>query len=91
MYDRRKYFMINLHESMGPVLDQTRDPWVCSQTRICCQKRYRLRYEARFKLLKLISLMTGASPFECFPVELKEYNTIKNGTCNTTLLSEDAD
>ena len=24
--------MINLHESMGPGRDRTRDPWICSQT-----------------------------------------------------------
>ena len=40
--------MINLHESMGPGRDRTRDPWICSQTRICCQTRYRLRYAARY-------------------------------------------
>ena len=45
--DRRNYFMINLHESMGPGRDRTRDPWICSQTRICCQTRYGLRYAAR--------------------------------------------
>ena len=45
--DRRNYFMINLHESMGPGRDRTHDPWICSQTRICCQTRYRLRYAAR--------------------------------------------
>ena len=28
---RRNYFMINLHGSMGPGQDQTRDPWICSQ------------------------------------------------------------
>ena len=39
--------MINLHESMGPGWDRTRDRWICSQTRICCQTRYRLRYAAR--------------------------------------------
>ena len=38
--------MINLHESMGPGRDQTRGPCICSQTRICCQTRYRLRYAA---------------------------------------------
>ena len=27
--------MINLHESIGPDRDRTRDPWICSQTRIC--------------------------------------------------------
>ena len=32
---------------MGPGRDRTRDPWICSQTRICCQTRYRLRYAAR--------------------------------------------
>ena len=31
---RRNHFMINLHESMGPDRDRTRDPWICSQTRI---------------------------------------------------------
>ena len=30
---RRNYFMINLHESTGPGQNQTRDPWICSQTR----------------------------------------------------------
>ena len=45
--DRRNYFMINHHESMGPGRDRTRDPWICSQTRICCQTRNRLRYAAR--------------------------------------------
>ena len=39
--------MINLHESMVPGRDRTRDPWICSQTRICNQTRYRLRYAAR--------------------------------------------
>ena len=33
--DRRNYFMINLHESIGPGRDRTRDPWNCSQTRMC--------------------------------------------------------
>ena len=26
--DSRNYFMINLHESMGPGRDRTRDPWI---------------------------------------------------------------
>ena len=42
--------MINLHESMVPGRDRTRDPWNCSQTRICSQTRYRLRYAARCNL-----------------------------------------
>ena len=41
---------INLHRSMGPGRDQTCDPWICSQTHICCQTRYRLRYAARLML-----------------------------------------
>ena len=40
--------MINLHESMVPGRDRTRDPWICSQTHICSQTRYRLRYAARY-------------------------------------------
>ena len=45
--DHRNYFMINLLQSMGLGWDQTRDPWICSQTGICCQTLYRLRYAAR--------------------------------------------
>ena len=37
-------------ESMGPGRDRTRDPWICSQTGICCQTRYRLRYVAPLML-----------------------------------------
>ena len=33
---------------MGPSRDRTRDPWICSQTRICCQTHYRLCYVARY-------------------------------------------
>ena len=33
---------------MGPGRDRTCDPWNCSQTRICSQTRYRLRYAARY-------------------------------------------
>ena len=55
--DRRNYFMINFHESMGPGRDRTRDPWNCSQTRICSQTRYRLRYAARYPLACEISIL----------------------------------
>ena len=48
--------MINLHESMGPGRDRTRNPWISSQTRICCQTRYRLRCAARY-LIRLISFI----------------------------------
>ena len=44
----RRMTVINLHKSMGPGWDPTRDPWICSQTRICCQTCYRLRYAARY-------------------------------------------
>ena len=30
--DHRNYFIINLHESMGPGRDRTLDPWICSWT-----------------------------------------------------------
>ena len=69
--DSRNYFMINLLESMGPGRDRTRDPWICSQTRICCQTLYRMRYAARYheyvnKLmhmrLEIISLRFGYRP-----------------------------
>ena len=36
------YFMINLHESMGPDQERTCNPWICSQTCICSQTRYQL-------------------------------------------------
>ena len=43
----RRMAIINLHESMGPGRDRPRDPWICSQTHICCQTRHRLRYADR--------------------------------------------
>ena len=39
--------MINLNKSMGPGWDLTRNPWICSQTRMCCQTCYQLRYAAQ--------------------------------------------
>ena len=33
----RKYFMINLHEGMGPSWDRTYDPWISNQTRLSSQ------------------------------------------------------
>ena len=45
------YSMINLQESMGPDQDRTRDPGICSQTRICSQSSYRLRYTNTILLL----------------------------------------
>ena len=37
---------------MGPGRDRTRDPWICSQLRICNQTRYRLRYAARYAWIR---------------------------------------
>ena len=33
------------------------DPWICSQTHICCQTRYRLRYQARYFFIPLRNQM----------------------------------
>ena len=70
--------MINLHESMGPGRDQTRNPWICSQTRICSQTHYRLSYAARQILLvsyytlswKNAKVKKGASSFLWNPTKL---------------------
>ena len=35
---------------MGPGWDQTCDPWICNQTRISCQTRYRLGYADRLNI-----------------------------------------
>ena len=40
--------MINFRKSIGPDRDRTRDPWICRQTRIYSQTRYRLRYAAQY-------------------------------------------
>ena len=48
----RNYFMII---SMGPGWDQTRNPWICSQMRICSQTHNRLRYVARSVMLGFLS------------------------------------
>ena len=61
--------MINLHESMGPGQDHTRDPWICSQTRICCQTRYRLRYGVGLVLsalchMEILKVMLSLSKLE---------------------------
>ena len=55
---RRNYFMINLRESMGLGWDQTRDPWICIQTR--CQLRYAARYPKRVLWQKLKTLNNPA-------------------------------
>ena len=66
--------MINLHESMGPGRDRTRDPWICSQTRICSQTHYRLRYAARYGFCICIdsALMGQSTPTTAF-AELIQY------------------
>ena len=44
--DSRNYFMVKLHETIGPGRDRTPDPWICSKTCICSQTCYRLCYVA---------------------------------------------
>ena len=39
------------YKCMGPDRDQTSDPWVCSQTLICRQTCYQLRYAAQYVLV----------------------------------------
>ena len=55
--------MINLHESMGPGRDRTHEPWICGQTRICCQTRYRLRYVPR----SYACMNSSCSPMQYIP------------------------
>ena len=57
--------MINLHESMVPGRDQTLDPWICSQTHICSQARYRLRYAARSPLCSLLHILLKDGEYVC--------------------------
>ena len=47
---------------MGPDRDRTRDPWICSQTCICSQTRYRLRYAARKLVSEKLCLKTKVVP-----------------------------
>ena len=69
--------MINLHESMGPGRDRTRDPWICSQTRTCSQTRYRLRYAARLNggkgYLKLLTTLSEKSLSVVFEIPRDDY------------------
>ena len=48
--DRKNCFIINLHESKWPGRDRTSYPWICSETRICYQTLYKLRYVARYSI-----------------------------------------
>ena len=67
--NRRKYFMINLHESMKPGPDRTKSPWICNRPRC------RLPCGARligFRDIKQINKMTEM--FElCITAELGLY------------------
>ena len=64
--DYKNYFMIHLHESMGPGRGRTHDPWICSLTRICCQTRYQtaLRCPTESWLLCIVCL-PGVSWWLC--------------------------
>ena len=56
---RRNYLMINLHVSMGLGRDQTRNPWICSQT------RYWLRYLARQYVISETSIFSLGHNYFC--------------------------
>ena len=58
--------MINLHESKGLGRDRNCDPWICSQTRICSQTGYRLRYAVLYILTCAISMCMQLSIFIYF-------------------------
>ena len=59
--------MINLHESIGRGRDQTRDRWICSQTRYC------LRYAAWHAL-------TVLKPYsKALEISLKPDTQLKTG------------
>ena len=73
--------MINLHESMVPGGDRTRDPWICSHTRICSQTRYRLRYAAR--------LTTNRNAGYCCTGSVGMSSSYIRPVCMSVLLSPD--
>ena len=79
----RNYVMINLRKSMGPDRDQTRDPWICSQTRIYCQTRYRLL------LFAMVTRILYEEHPWIIPVKFKKphlegkFGTIINGQTDT--------
>ena len=62
--------MINLHESMVPDRDRTRDPWICSQTRI------QGRVEDLIRAIKKINRMKDICSFLTFP-KLNKSSEIK--------------
>ena len=64
--DHRNDFTINLNEGMETGRDRTRDPWICSQARICSQTRYRLRYVARLivYILMVVSVLSHYSAMD---------------------------
>ena len=73
--DRRNYFTINLHESMGPCWDRTRDPLICSQTCICSQTHDRLCYAARSILIQMYTLLGAQKNHLIEMVLLSAHNT----------------
>ena len=93
----RNYFMINLHESMGPGRDQTRDPWICSQTGIFSQTHYWLRYAAQSSKKDIMHnvfawsrkcILLGAKQWRCMvSVYLKWFCLSISATCGPFLTS----
>ena len=86
--DSRNYFMINLHESMEPGRDRTRDPWICSQTRICCQTHYRLRYVARCFMINLLRKYGTRPGSNTRPLDLQSDMHMYSDTLLTALCGQ---
>ena len=84
--------MINLHESMGPDRDRTRDPWICSETRICSQTRYRLRYAAcahgrSLTYITIAEAIVGYLMLHNLDGASTQVENIVNCNCNSTRLA----
>ena len=67
-------FMINLHESMVPGRDRTRDPWICSPTDACLTAdpgvassipaRYHTFVEIDHEIISMVILLPSADLFK---------------------------
>ena len=75
--------MINLHESMGQDLDRTRDPWICSQRRICSQSVKCLATDA--------SLTADPGVASSIPVRSHTFVEIDHEIISTVILLPSAD
>ena len=65
---------------MGQGWDRTRHPWNCSQTRICSQTRYRMRYAAWYIIDQLTSQQ---SPVELGPNNYTLFRKVMHYQCSS--------